>query len=194
MSSKQTIKSAIESILFVWGEPLDVKLVAEVFNITWKEAYEYLKELADEYEQERRGICIREADKCFQFVTREENSIFIEKFCTPVKDKRLSTSAMEVLAIIAYKQPVTRAEIDSIRGVKSERVIEGLEKKNFICEAGRSSAIGRPILYGTTRLFLEKFGLKNIKELPEIQNIENVINGEEVDDEDLADRQISIEL
>lgn len=194
MSSKKAVKSALESILFIWGEPLDVKTAAEVFNLPWKEVYVYLQELADEYQQEQRGIYIREVDKCFQFVTREENGMFIEKLCTPVKDKRLSTSAMEVLAIVAYKQPVTRGEIDSIRGIKCDRVIEGLERKGLVHEAGRSPAIGRPILYGTTRMFLEKFGFKSLKELPEIQDVEGLFSGMGDDDEQDDSRQISIDL
>lgn len=194
MKSKKTVKSALESILFVWGEPLDVKVAAEVFNMPWKEVYGYLQELAAEYEQEQRGIVIREVDKCFQFVTREENSIFIEKMCTPVKDKRLSTSAMEVLAIVAYKQPVTRSEIESIRGIKCDRVLEGLEKRELVEEVGRSGGIGRPILYGTTRVFLEKFGFQSIKELPEIHDIEGVFSNSEENENIEDDRQISLDF
>ena len=175
MSSKKTIKSAFESMLFVWGDPLDVKVAAEVFSIDKKEAYAYFKELQEEYEQEERGIVIREIDQSFQFCTRMENDEYIERLCTPVKEQRLSQSAMEVLAIIAYKQPVTRGEMESIRGVKCDRVIEGLTKKGLIEEVGRGTGIGRPILYGTTKLFLSYFGFKNLSELPEIEDISEQI-------------------
>ncbi|MDD4378069.1 MAG: SMC-Scp complex subunit ScpB [Eubacteriales bacterium] len=182
MNSKKTIKSAFESMMYVWGEPLDVKTVADIFNISKADAYDYFLELQQEYEQEGRGIVIREINKTFQFVTRAENAEYIERLCTPVKIKKLSQSALEVLAIVAYKQPVTKGEIESIRGVKCDRVIEGLGKKDLIEEKGRSNAIGRPILYGTTDTFLKQFGFKSIKELPEIEDIESAINGDEESD------------
>lgn len=193
MSSKKAIKSAFESMLFVWGEPLDVKIAAEVLNINWKDAYDYFKELQMEYEQEGRGIQIREIDKTFQFCTNPENSEYIERLCTPVKEKKLSQSALEVLAIVAYKQPVTKGEIDSIRGIKSDRVIEGLVKKELITEVGRSTGIGRPILYGTTPVFLKKFGFKDLDDLPEIEDIEGIVN-ENSEDDSVKPQQITIDF
>lgn len=193
MTSKKTIKSAFESMLFVWGEPLDVKVAAEIFNMNWKDAYDYFKELQAEYEQEGRGIQIREIDKTFQFCTNMENSEYIERLCTPVKEKRLSQSALEVLAIIAYKQPVTKGEIESIRGIKCDRVIEGLMKKDLIAEVGRSAGIGRPILYGTTSIFLKNFGFKDLKELPDIDDIGSIVREEEEPD-GLDLQQISIDF
>jgi len=176
MTSKKTIKSAFESMMFVWGEPLDVKVAAELFNINWKDAYDYFVELKEEYEQEGRGLQIRETNRNFQFVTNANNVEYIERLCTPVKEKRLTQQALEVLAIIAYKQPVTKGEIESIRGIKCDRVIEGLTKKNLIIEIGRSNAIGRPILYGTTDSFLKHFGFTTIKELPDIEDIAGAMN------------------
>ncbi len=179
MTSKKSMKAAFESMMFVWGEPLDVKLAAEIFNVNWRDAYDCFCELAREYEEEGRGIRIREVNKRFQFVTAEENVEYIERLCTPVKHKRLSQSALEVLAIIAYKQPVTRGEIEAIRGIKCERVIEGLQRKELVAEVGRSTGIGRPILYGTTDVFLKNFGFKNLKELPDIEDIEEAMNSDE---------------
>jgi len=176
MTSKKTIKSAFESMMFVWGEPLDVKVAAEIFNMNWKDAYDYFIELKEEYEQEGRGLQIREINKSFQFVTSFSNVEYIERLCTPIKEKRLTQQALEVLAIIAYKQPVTKGEIESIRGIKCDRVIEGLTKKDLIIEAGRSNAVGRPILYGTTDSFLGHFGFSNIKELPDIEDIAGAMN------------------
>ena len=169
------MKSAFESMMFVWGEPLDVKAAADVFDITKQEAYDLFKELQAEYEQEGRGIVIREINKTFQFVTREENADYIERLCTPVKARRLSQSALEVLAIVAYKQPVTKGEIEAIRGIKCDRVMEGLMKKDLVCEKGRSEAVGRPILYGTTDTFLKNFGFSSLKELPPIDDVEGVM-------------------
>ena len=154
MNSKKTIKSALESMMFVWGQPLDVKTCADILNISKEDTLQYFLELQEEYEQEGRGIVIRQVNKSFQFVTRAENAEFIERLCTPVKVKRLSQSALEVLAIIAYKQPVTKGEIDAIRGVKCDRVIDGLVKKDLVMVKGRSEGIGRPLLYGTTEAFL----------------------------------------
>lgn len=175
MASKKSIKSALESMMFVWGEPLDVKTAADVFNMNRQEIYDCFLELQKEYEQEGRGIVIREVNKAFQFVTREENADYIERLCTPVKARRLSRSALEVLAIVAYKQPVTKGEIEAIRGIKCDRVMDGLIRKELVCEKGRSDAVGRPILYGTTDAFLKNFGFSSLKELPPIDDLEGVM-------------------
>ena len=188
MTGNKAIKSAMESMMFTWGEPLEAKMAADVFNITKEEAYECFKELQAEYEQEGRGIVIREVNKTFQFVTREENADYVRRLCTPVKAKKLSQSALEVLAIIAYKQPVTKGEMEAIRGIKCDRVVEGLMNKNLIEEVGRSSAIGRPILYGTTDTFLKNFGFTSLKELPDIEDIESVIN-DDIEAEPSGDEQ-----
>lgn len=177
MSSKKQIKSALESMMFVWGEPLEVKVCAEMFDMSKEETEALFLELADEYEQEGRGIVIRQVNKGFQFVTRPENGEFIERLCRPVKVKKLSQSALEVLAIIAYKQPVTKGEIDAIRGIKCDRVVDGLMKKDLIFVKGRSEGVGRPMLYGTTDTFLKQFGFATLKELPDIEDIEGVIGG-----------------
>lgn len=196
MNSKKTIKSAFESMMYIWGEPLEVKAVADIFNISVEDAEEYFLELQREYEQEGRGIVIRQVNKSFQFVTKPENAEFIERLCTPVKIKKLSQSALEVLAIIAYKQPITKGEIEAIRGVKSDRVIEGLTKKDLIMVKGKSNGIGRPLLYGTTENFLKQFGFTTLKELPDIDDIESAINVEVSDEiiyDDVEKSQISID-
>ncbi len=199
MTSRKTIKAAFESMMFVWGEPLDVKVAAEIFNIDWKDAYDYFIELQEAYDRDERGIRIREVNKSFQFVTAQENAVYIERLCTPVKRRKLTQSALEVLAIIAYKQPVTKGEIEAIRGIKCDRIVDGLQKKNLVGEVGRSTGIGRPILYGTTDAFLKNFGFKSLKELPDIEELtdfedrERPINGEiPVDSVDL--QQISLQL
>ncbi len=179
MAGNKTIKSAIESMMFVWGEPLAIKDVAEIFGVDKKEIYNCCKELQEEYEQEGRGIVIREVNKSFQFVTRKENLDYIERLCTPVKTKRLSQSALETLAIIAYKQPVTKGEIEAVRGIRCDRVVEGLVKKNLVADAGRADTVGRPILYVTTDEFLKQFGFESLKDLPEIEDIEGVLSEDE---------------
>lgn len=196
--ASRVIKSAFESMLFVWGDLLSAKEASEVFGISEKEAIECFEELALEYRQEGRGIRIRRIGKSFQFITLGDNEEFVRKLCTPVKVKKLSRAALEVLAIIAYKQPVTKGEIDSIRGIKCDRVIEGLSKKGLVKALGRSDAVGRPVLYGTTEEFLKNFGFSSLKELPDIENIEGIIG---TDSENMSEegkssdsRQISIEI
>ena len=174
MYSNKTMKSALETMLFIWGEPLEVKDAAEVLEADKKVIREIFRELQSEYEQEGRGIRIREVDDAFGFVTLAENDLFLKKLCTPVRVRRLSQASLEVLAIIAYRQPVTRSEIDSIRGIKSERVIDGLMDKDLVEVSGRSEGVGRPLLYGTTKEFLKKFGFSSLKDLPEVPEYEEM--------------------
>ena len=176
MAIQKSIKSALESMMFTWGEPLPAKQAADVLDISKDEVVEHFRAHADEYEQEGRGIVIREVNGAFQFVSREENADYVRRLCTPIKSKKLTQSALEVLAIIAYKQPVTKGEMEAIRGIKCDRVVEGLASKGLIQEVGRSNAIGRPILYGTTDTFLKNFGFTSLKELPEIEDIESVLS------------------
>ena len=194
--NNKTIKSAFESMLFTWGDPLPAKDAANVFGIDTDLALELMRELQEEYLQEGRGIVIREVNGAFQYVTKEENAPYIERLCTPVKSKRLSQSALEVLAIVAYKQPVTKGEIEAIRGIKCDRVMEGLIAKGLVEAVGRSQAIGRPILYGTTDEFLKNFGFTSIKELPEIEDIETAINTDnpEIYEEEEESGQIALEI
>ena len=193
MTTEKTIKSALESLMFTWGEPLDAKIAAEAVCASKEDVLAAFRKLQEEYEQEQRGIRIREINGSFQFVTDIDNSDYIARLCTPVKVKRLSQSALEVLAIIAYRQPVTTVEIESIRGIRCDRVMEGLIAKGLVEDRGRSNAIGRPILYGTTDEFLRYFGLSSIRELPEIEDIEEALSSEEPKDEPKF-QQINIEI
>ncbi len=161
-------------MMFMWGEPLAVKDAAEVLEADKNVIRGLFGELQAEYEQEGRGIRIREVDDAFGFVTLAENDMFLKKLCTPVRVRRLSQAALEVLAIIAYRQPVTRSEIDSIRGIKSERVIDGLIDKELVEISGRSEGVGRPLLYRTTKEFLKKFGFSSLKDLPEVPEYEEM--------------------
>ena len=198
--ANENIKSVIESMLYIWGDPLEAKAAAELFNMSTSDMLHIMRELMEDYEERGGGIRIREVGKAFQFYTIPENDDYIQKLVTPVRTRRLSQAALEVLAVIAYRQPVTKSQIDGVRGIKSDRVIEGLLAKGLIEEQGRSAAIGRPILYGTTRKFLEVFGFESLKELPEIDDVENLIlgDGEEYDgpakmSEELKD-QIAMDL
>lgn len=169
---KKKIKSALESMMFVWGSPLPASTAAEALGVTKAYAVKCFNELRDEYSERGSGISIREINGRFQFCTVPENELYISNLCAPVKSKRLSSAAMEVLTIIAYRQPVSRSEIEFVRGLKSENVLYGLQKKGLIMEKGRGTGLGRPILFGTTDLFLEKFGISSLDELPEIEDPE----------------------
>ena len=189
----KSIKSALESLLFVWGEPLEAKTAAELFNISAAECLRLFRELSEEYAGRGSGLAIREMDRAFQLCTVPENDDYIRRFCTPVREKRLSQAALEVLAVIAYKQPVTKPQIDSIRGIKSDRVLESLMRRGLIEEKGRSAAIGRPILYGTTREFLAQFGFESLADLPQIEDIGTLVIS---DDEEamLSQGQLTIPI
>lgn len=193
MTSKKMIKSAMESMLFVWGELLPAKDAASIFDITTEEAIALFEELAEEYRAQERGIGIRRVGNAFQFVTKSENEEFVRRLCTPVKVRRLSQAALEVLAIIAYRQPVTKGEIDAVRGIKSDRVIEGLMRRELVRDAGRSDAVGRPVLYRTTEEFLKQFGFSSLKELPKIDDLEGIL-GIDADAWEEESRQLEIEM
>lgn len=193
--TKEKIKSTIESVLFVMGEPVEAKLIADLFEISTSEAVDCFRELARDYEDRKSGLAIREMDKSFQICTNPENDDYIQRICTPVKTKRLSQSALEVLAIIAYKQPVTKAQIDNIRGIRCDRVLETLLAKGLVEELGRSNTIGKPYLYGTTKAFLQLFGFESISDLPELDDIDTLALDES--DEDLFEPgpdQISLDI
>ena len=193
MFDKKTIKSAFESMLFMWGEPLQAKDAGAVFGLPEQEAVILFQELAREYEEDGRGIRIRQVAGSFQFVTPAENADFVRRLCTPVKMKRLSQAALEVLAIIAYRQPVTKGEIDQVRGVKCDRVVEGLLAKGLVREAGRSDAVGRPVLYRTTEDFLAQFGFRSLDDLPEIEDVDWAF-GLDAGDEEGDSRQLVLDM
>lgn len=168
ISSKPKIKSTIESLLFVSGDPLTVKDLSNALEISIKTTKNILEEMIDEYEDEKRGIKLISINGEYQLVSKAENSNYIQKLLKKNKRQSLSQASLESLAIIAYKQPITRVDIDEIRGVKSESAMQRLLEKDLIKEVGRLEVPGRPILYGTTDEFLRQFGLKELKELPSL--------------------------
>lgn len=168
ISSKPKIKSAIESLLFVSGEPLTIKDLSNTLDVSIKVIKKILDEMLNEYEEEKRGIKLISINGEFQLVTKAENSDYIQKLLRKNKRQSLSQASLESLAIIAYKQPITRVDIDEIRGVKSESALQRLLEKDLIKEVGRLEVPGRPILFGTTDEFLRQFGLKELNELPSL--------------------------
>lgn len=166
---KREIKSIIESLLFIWGEPLSIKDITEILEIDKTKAVDIISDMMDEFNYDRRGIQIVQIRDSYQLSTRPEHFEWISKLCTPKADKGLSNAALETLSIIAYKQPITRMEVEAIRGVKCDKSINTLLQKDLIKEAGRLEKTGRPKLYETTDEFLKYFGLKTIDQLPKLQ-------------------------
>ena len=173
VSIKPKMKSAIESMLFVSGEPLPTRELIANLEIENKLVLEIINEMMEEYKKEDRGIRLIEINGGYQLVTKEENSDYIQKLLKKNRKHSLSQASIESLAIIAYKQPITRIDIDEIRGVKSESALQRLVERNLIREVGRLEVPGRPILYGTTDEFLRQFGLKTLKELPSLDLYED---------------------
>jgi len=168
------IKSIIEGLLFVSGdEGLDLKTIAEIVELPIEKVSELVHQMQMDFRHSRRGLQIIEVANTFQFATLPDHSKYFEKLASSPSHSTLSQAALETLAIIAYKQPITRAEIEDIRGVKCEKAINTLMSKRLIQDAGRSETTGRPILYKTTTEFIEYFGLKNIGDLPPAPSIEN---------------------
>jgi segregation and condensation protein B len=181
-SRKVIHKSIIEAMLFVSGEPLTLREIAINLEATPKYVEEVLEELIEDYNIEERGIKLISINGGYQLVTKPEYSDYIQKLLKKNKRQSLSQASLESLAIIAYKQPITRIDIDEIRGVKSDSAIQRLLEKDLIKEIGRLEVPGRPILYGTSEEFLRQFGLQDLKELPSLDlfSFDNTI--EEIDE------------
>jgi segregation and condensation protein B len=162
------LEGIIESLLFAAGdEGLTIKQISEVLEMETIVAVDILSKLVSEYnENQKRGIMIVQLAETYQLVTKKEYSPFLKKLVESPNNTALSQAALETLAIIAYKQPITRIEIEEIRGVKTDRPLQTLTAKALIKEMGRVEGPGRAYLYGTTKEFLDYFGLRNIKELP----------------------------
>lgn len=160
-------KPIIEALLFIATEPLIPEEVERVLGITVDTVLDVIETLRKEYDESDRGFQVRKMGKGYSIVTRPEYAEYIRELFQPKVQQRLTQAALETLAIIAYKQPITRGEIEDIRGVKVEKALITLQKRNLIQEMGRRHTIGTPIIYGTTDEFLEYFGLADLSELPE---------------------------
>lgn len=180
--------SILEAVLFAWSEPIHIAELAKIIEKDKTYTRKLLVQLEEEYDHYRRGIILNNYNDYLQLSTRPDHDKFISKLLKKTRSKTLSNSSMEVLALIAYKQPITRVEIDDIRGVKSYSSIDTLINKKLIKEVGRLDKIGKPILYGTTTEFLSLFDISSIKDLPSIDQLEAldefIIGEEELSDED----------
>ena len=160
------LKGRIEAILFVAGEAVPVTELARALQTGEKEVREAIDSLKDEYDYEQRGFLLKRFGDHVQLATRPLYSGDVVRLLQPVQQQSLSQAAMETLAVVAYKQPVTRAEVEQIRGVKCDYSLQSLMLKGLIREAGRKDTIGRPILFCTTDEFLSHFGLEDLNGLP----------------------------
>ena len=169
--------AALEGLLFVVGDDgLTINQMMEILEIEHDEAISLINELKDSYQDPKRGIRIHFLGNTFKLTTKNEQKKYYEKLLVNEENNRLSNSALETLAIVAYNEPITRIQVDEIRGVSSAHIIRKLVAKGLLKECGKSDMPGRPILYKTTSEFLDYFGLSDISELPKIKSNESVNN------------------
>ncbi|HVK61785.1 MAG TPA: SMC-Scp complex subunit ScpB [Bdellovibrionales bacterium] len=169
--------SIIESLLFSTDKPVSVASIKTIFkgtNIRSKDISRALDNLASEYASPTRGVSLEEINGGYQLRTKSDNADFLKRLAK-VRPFRLSGPALEVMAIVAYKQPVTKHEVDEIRGVESGHLMRALMERGMVCFQGKSDLPGRPMAYGTTRKFLETFGLRNLRELPTLSEIDELL-------------------
>ena len=175
-------KAVLEGLLFVVGEDgLTIEQISDVLEITDDKSKELIMELKKDYEDESRGLRIDFLGNRFKITTKFEHKEYYQKLLENPETNTLSQAALETLAIIAYNEPITRVQVDAIRGVSSASIVRKLVAKGFVKESGRSELPGRPILYETTNEFLDYFGLSSTEDLP---NIEEIIEESEEVDED----------
>ena len=159
---------ALEAVLFAAGEPVSVAELADLLQLEKPQVWELVSELKQSYEAESRGLMLREIAGCFQLVTKPVYYNVLLGLGRK-KEVKLTNASLETLAIVAFKQPVTRAEMEAIRGVKVDGVLNTLLDLGLVAEAGRKKALGNPILYATTEKFLMVFGLNSLEELPPLE-------------------------
>ena len=165
MNKQQTI-AALEAVLFASGDPISIDRLSQTFEIKPEEVEKYIKELEKKYEAQNGGFYVVRLENTYQLVTREEFAPYIKKAFDIKRRTPLSPAALEVLAVIAYNQPVTRSFIEQVRGVDCSGVVSTLVEKGLIEERGRLELPGRPLLYGTTKVFLRSFSLNDLGDLP----------------------------
>lgn len=169
---REQARAVMESILFAMGDSVEISKLAEVIEKDVRETKEILAEMKEGYQAEDRGIYIMELEDSVQLCTKPEMYEYLIKIAKTPKKLVLTDSVLETLSIIAYKQPVTRIEIDRIRGVSCDHALNKLLEYDLVTELGRMDAPGRPLLFGTTEQFLRCFGVKSLDELPELSAIQ----------------------
>jgi len=167
-------KAIIEGLLFVSGdEGISLDKLCEITELSVEDITKVLDELGSDYEKDDRGILLKKLGNCYKLTTKDIHKQYYEKLVCD-DSKFLTQASLETLAIIAYNEPITRVELDEIRGISCTHMIRRLLSRNFIKEVGRSNLPGKPILYGVTDEFLDYFGLSSIEDLPKIDEIESI--------------------
>ncbi len=170
--NNQEVKSIMESVLFISTEPVTKNQFSRLLDVGKDQVSICLKELEVDY-CGQRGILLVSINEGYQFSTNNSNYFYVERFCKNINLKKLSQQALEVLSIVAYKQPITKGEIELIRGVQSSGVVNTLLEKGFLKITGHMDKIGRPLIYGTTDSFLKAFGFASLEDLPDINSFQN---------------------
>ena len=169
---RQEEKAILEAILFTMGESVEIERLAAVIEEDKNTTRQLLMEMKEEYDQKSGGITLIELEVSFQMCTRAEMYEYLIKIAKTPRKYVLTDTLLETLSIIAYKQPITRAEIEKIRGVSCDHAVNRLVEFGLIAEVGRMDAPGRPLLFGTTEEFLRSFGVKSLEELPELSAVQ----------------------
>ena len=175
MNNKELIR-AVEAVLFASGEPMSIERLAQTFEVTPEKIVKTVESLAEEYANNGSSIVIVRLENTYQMATDEKYAEYIKKAFDIRRRTPLSSAALEVLAVVAYNQPVTKSFIEQVRGVDCSGVVSTLVEKGLIEEQGRLELPGKPLLYGTTKNFLRCFGISDLSELPELPKNENVVN------------------
>jgi segregation and condensation protein B len=175
--SAAELRGAVEALIFVADEPIPAKAIADVLKVELGDVNETIQNLAREFDERTGGLQLREIAGGWQIATRPEHHEQIRKYLKSKPSAKLSLAALETLAVISYKQPVTVPEILEIRGVQSPSAIKTLLEKRLIVAKGRKETVGRPMMYGTSKEFLIQFGLKDLSELPSIEDFQDLAGG-----------------
>ncbi len=180
----QQLKSALEALLFVSGNPLSKDRLKALFEgVTTEQIEAQLASLRQTYDDRNAGILLAEVAGGYQLVTRPEHAVWVRKFRSVKVSARLSKPALETLAIVAYKQPITRMEVEAVRGVNIGGILRNLMERRLVKIVGKKDVPGKPLLYGTTIEFLQYFGLKDLSALPTLKEFQELDAGEEVMEE-----------
>ena len=207
VADDHSLEEAAEAIIFAADEPVEADRIAEIVrevtgesDLSTEEVEVAIQQLNDEYEASNRALKIHEWGGGYRMATRSTLSPFVKTLFVGEQDTSLSRSLMETLAVIAYRQPVTRPEVDFIRGVNSDYAIRKLLEMGLADVEGRADSLGRPLLYGTTSLFLEQFGLSDLDDLPTLREVEELLDDPAFDEERAkllqldAEEDVSVDL
>lgn len=177
---KKASRKDLEAVFFVADRPLTIEQLSQILELPSKEVEKLVEGLVQSYREEERGFQLRQTSGGYRLYTASDCAEYVEKLIAHTQKRRLTQAALETLAIVAYRQPITKAEISAARGVNSEGTIQTLVERGLIKEIGREDTPGQPILYGTTRTFLELFNLNSLDELPSLEEFQLEEGADEV--------------